>query len=227
MSHIASGGSKLSWTDPDAMPWHRLLSSAAAAEHAAAVHTARLSDYFQATEREDLAVLYGQFSKEELRHEIAVLRTCEPTPLTTISRQVYGCERMRLHDTAWWHIELMSVVHLVFEPAALAYLSFLCKNAHAIFEQPWADIICQEFARIVSEESVHMSTGRQLIRDLTPSLGDDILATLKQSIATHRAFATFGVRRFFCNVPSQENHRTALLSRYANVFDFATRGCLQ
>ena len=209
-----------------ALPWHRLFSSLALAEQAAGEQTQKIAEDFEALDNKEMAKHYKGIAQEEFGHARLVNEICrhhiKPPQLTF---DIYSGKRCRTNGLASL-VERLALVHLVFEPSALGFLSYIKRRANIFFEPNWARDIEVAFSKILKEESHHVRDGRLLVQEMFALLSTIEQTAIRKSISTHKAFLFAGFKTFFCDSPEQRNRADDMAERYKFSFRHAVRGVI-
>jgi len=215
---------KLGPADPFAEPWNRLFSTLYLAESAAAVRARALADHFHKTGDEIRREFYLDMAAEEEGHADLVRsivgRFYDADDKT---KDVYAGRRCRLPENIRY-LEWLVIIHQVFEPSALAILSYLRKYADEYFESAWARQIKRVTARILREEAAHIRKGCQhILAERRCLLSEGIVRDLKISIRTHKRFIESGIYGIFDHSVF-EQVAPALVSRLATSYSATQPG---
>lgn len=197
LSNILSLDLKMSTTCAEARPWNALFSSLYLAELAAAKQAEYAAAEFYKLGNVEAAGFYQRMAEEERSHAVIVQSMIsEFIPPPQISYDVYDGKRCKTSGDANL-AERLSIVHMVFEPSALAFLSFVKAEAENVFESDWAKIITDGCTSILWDESRHIRTGKEMIAPLLAELSDSELDLVKSGMKSHKAFLSAGIRTFF------------------------------
>lgn len=216
----------ISQADERAKSWNSFFARLAQAEHAAANQCLWLSSQFSAMGELDLAANYAEMAKEEFGHANLVLNVCRSqTELTDVMAQIYSGERLKCAGHARI-VEVLALIHLCFEPSAMAFLSFIHKEAHNFFEKEWADTVSSNFSVILKEESLHIKSGKKIVRRFLKELSSEEVKAITSSIGSNRRFIIGGIRRSFRTGSDDLNLAKLLEERYEFAFQNAISGVL-
>lgn len=220
------GKPKISQESNEAKPWISLFSSLYLAELAASEQASLAVPYFAAQGKDHIANFYRSMATEEREHAVLVRGLfdyfIEPPELAYM---IYGGERcLTKGDVAT--IERLALVHLVFEPSALAFLSHIYTIAPQIFTEDWAEVIQSVCRQILADEASHVREGRRILAPLLSTLTDTDQQLIQKSVKTHHAFLLGGIRRFFQGTPHFSPIAQALSERYSFAFANTTSGIL-
>ncbi|MEQ1664343.1 MAG: hypothetical protein ABL927_03090 [Bdellovibrionales bacterium] len=198
--------------------WNAFFSSLAAAEHAAAVQCQQIAALFRKAKRFDLEQIYLKFSEEETGHfeTVSSLINSE-IEITPKARYVYAGKLMRRQDCV---LEKMAIVHLAFEPSALAFLGHIHQNAEVYFkDQKYAQKVKNAFGAILKEEVFHIHTGKELICELLKTSDHVTRKNIKDSLRIHKAFLSLGLKYFFKNSEDSRAFTASMLVNYNLRFE--------
>lgn len=193
-------------------PWQALFSSLYLAEVAAGRQAVLASDEFRSHGDSSRAAFYKEMASEEVQHAAIVrkmFRDFAPPP--NLACDVYDARRCLTTGRANM-VERLAIVHLVFEPSAIAFLSFIGSEAPFIFEDAWAGEIQKSCRAILCDEARHVRSGREILTTLLAEIAREDIILIRRSMGSHKAFLTAGLRRFFagsqfCEVPKLLNER--------------------
>lgn len=187
--------------------WNRFLSSLAFAELAASNACVVISRFFvvapaEIQNREKYAKLYDRLADEELEHFNAVRDLCSFVEFPPqMAQDVYAGKLL----TGLYPIdpyELIAVIHLVFEPTALAIMSHIRQNADKILPTWWAISVQSALESILADEARHVRQGREALEERWPHLPPDRRKAILKSLRRHYNFLRFGLESFFKDEPS-------------------------
>lgn len=198
--------------------WNAFFSSLASAERAAAIQCKQIAALFHAAHRYDLEQIYFKFSEEETGHfeTVRSLIDCE-MDITPKARYVYAGQLMRRQDCV---LEKMAVVHLAFEPSALAFLGHIHQNAEVYFkDQKYAQKVKNAFGAILKEEVFHIHTGKELIFELLKTSDHATRKNIKNSLRIHKAFLSLGLKYFFKSIEDSRIFTDNMLVNYNLRFE--------
>lgn len=199
--------------------WDRFFSSLHFAEVAAAEQCELASRRFAAM-GDSRAAAYSEFSSQEYRHAklarelVGELTTPEPR-----AKAIYaGSLLSGIADP----IEPLAVIHLAFEPAALAYLGTAVNRAAELFGSR-ARLARALLADILRDETRHVREGAAVIRADIASADDSRRRRLHATVRRHRAFLKAGLSGFFSELPGGSTLVGALSTRYERAFRQASQ----
>ena len=208
---------------PDENSWNALFSSLALAEKAAANECQKISDQFLSEGKFDLAKEYEDLVYEEFRHcELAFSVARKIVPITSRARAVYNGELFTAHASI---LERMASVHLVFEPAALAFLGYV--SAHSkelIADEKWAKQITSAFNQILRDEVSHVMNGSKAIQKFWSNASEQEKKASLRTMKKHRAFLKAGLRSFFKDNDNQKIFLKTMLDRFDFYYERALKG---
>lgn len=176
--------------------WNRFFSSLAFAERAAAEQCELIAAAYDSRQDRAGAETYREYAGEERRHFELARRACRslisPPPR---AEQAYAGALMSAEPSL---AERLAVVHLAFEPSALAFLGHLYRNAESLLrDAAWARSVRESFGTILREEVTHTYQGRAtLIREWEKETLHG-RKTILGSLRRHRAFLCLGLQSFF------------------------------
>jgi hypothetical protein len=198
--------------------WSAFFSSLASAERAAAIQCKQIAALFHAAHRFDLEQIYLKFSDEEAGHFKMVSSLIEnKIEITTKARFVYEGKLMRRQDCV---LEKLAVVHLAFEPSALAFLGHIHQNAEVYFkDQKYAQKVKNAFGAILKEEVFHIHTGKELIYELLKTSDQVTRKNIKNSLRIHKAFLSLGLKFFFKSIEDSKIFTDNMLVNYNLRFE--------
>ncbi len=219
---------KTSPSDPQSRPWNALFSSLYLAECAAAREAAWAHAETRKIGNIKAAGFYLEMAREEERHAELVKRMFSEfivPPRTTYD--VYAAKRCLLDGPANL-VERLAVVHLIFEPSAMAFLSYIQNEAETLFTAEWSRTIRAASLEILQDEAKHIRTGRDYVQSGLDGVSDVERLKIQASMKTHRAFLKGGIRRFFAgtelsHLPEilNERYEFALNNSVKGIFDDA------
>lgn len=205
-------------------PWHKLFSSLYLAEGAAATQADFLAKKYKASGNQDLYKFYDNMADEERHHAELVKNIIFEFHLPPqTSMDIYSAKRLRCDGNANI-LERAAIIHIAFEPAALAFMSYIYSRANELFENRWAATIRKSFLAILADEANHAKIGRQIIKDQLISINYEDCQKIKKSLYTHRAFLVGGIRKYFKNYDDQAQISEDLIERYNFSFYQSIRG---
>jgi uncharacterized ferritin-like protein (DUF455 family) len=196
--------------------WNALFSSLAFSEEAAAVVCNEIAINLEKNGLTELAKKYRETLNEELNHFRLLKEVCEPVEVPPpTARDVYAGKFFLTRS----NLELMSLVHLVFEPSALAFLGYLKTNAHKILpdNHEWQARVQRNFSEILRDEVSHVHEGRSFVLAALATASDEEKALTKKSMRKHRAFIKAGLASFFRDM---EGGAPVFITDMLSRFDF-------
>jgi uncharacterized ferritin-like protein (DUF455 family) len=203
--------------------WNLFFSSLAHAEKAAADQCRVISKKFATAGNVRLSSKYVALATDEDSHFTLAEQLCMPLESPSlIAQRVYRGELMSSDASV---LERMSIIHLVFEPSALAFLGLLRQHADQISTDPKViDRIERCLGEILKDEVSHVYEGRTLVEEqLEHSTPAEIKKT-KRSIRRHRAFLIAGLKSFFKPSPDSSPVVQQMLSKFAFYFEKSNKG---
>lgn len=203
--------------------WNAFFSSLAFAEQAAGEQCRAIATDLQKQGDPSLAALYTELAAEEDRHFALVKRVCQKLeePSGT-ARRVYSGEWMSEAPST---IERMACVHLVFEPAALAFLGYLHAHSEEVIIDPiWSKTIRESFSNILRDEVEHVYLGKEWIRAALVSATPEDIRKTRKSIRRHRAFLIAGLKSYFKHMSKEPKCVAIMLSRFNFYFEKSMQG---
>jgi hypothetical protein len=180
-----------------AEPWLRLFSSLSLAEEAAGKLTRWAAEEFLRSGNLELFRHYQRIADEEFIHAKlvrAVARTFFVPPDASLG--IYAGQRFVLTGRARL-AEVLATIHLVFEPSALAFLSYIQVRAPEFFVGSWATDVENAFGAILRDESEHIKSSFDILSALISGLRDEERIQLRRTMRTHRIFLKAGIQNFF------------------------------
>lgn len=211
-------------SEPLTRNWNAFFSSLACAEQAAAVQCERIAEGFEARGDLNLASRYREYAGEERGHFRIVSAVCrEFHDPTARARQAYDGGLMNPDPSI---LERLAVVHIGFEPSALAYLGYLFRYADELLgEARWASEIKAGFGAILREEVTHIHFGKNVILSEWAAASPGTQATVLKALRRHRAFLSLGLGSFFRGLPnaSVADFVPAMVKDYRLRIDSLTR----
>lgn len=176
--------------------WNAFFSSLARAEQAAARQCELVADGFEARGEQGLATRYREYAEEELGHFALASSVCrEFIEPTARARQAYDGGLMSGRPSI---LERLAVVHIGFEPSALAYLGHLYRHADELLGSPgWAEQVRESFGPILREEVLHVHAGRGLILSEWARASAHERSLIVKTLRRYRAFLSLGLGSFF------------------------------
>lgn len=207
----------------DEMSWNALFSSLALAEKAAANECQKISDQFLKEGKLELAKEYEDLVYEEFRHcELAYSVARKIVPITPKARVIYNGELFSKNAST---LERMASVHLIFEPAALAFLGYVSSHSKELIQdEKWASEITRAFNCILRDEVSHVLNGSKTIREFWKNASFEEKRTSLKTMKKHRAFLKAGLKSFFKNNESKKEFLTTMLNRFDFYYEKALKG---
>jgi uncharacterized ferritin-like protein (DUF455 family) len=207
----------------DTFSWNALFSSLALAEKAAANECQKISDQFSREGLVDLANEYEDLAYEEIRHcELAHSVARKIVPITARAKSVYSGELFTKDASV---LERMTSVHLVFEPAALAFLGYVSSHSKSLVaDEKWAKEITTAFNQILRDEVSHVMNGSKAIQKFWSVANDEEKVASLRTMKKHRAFLIAGLKSFFKNNDSKKEFVKTMLDRFDFYYERALKG---
>lgn len=176
--------------------WNRFFSSLAFAEKAAAEQFEVIADGFRDRGDRKQEAVYRGYAEEERRHFELVSGICrelvEPSPR---AKQAYQGGLMSPDPSL---AERLANVHLGFEPSALAFLGYFCRNSSKLLlDQEWARTARSAFRQILRDEVGHVYRGSETVEREWKNVDAAESGRILQSLRRHRAFLSLGLKSFF------------------------------
>lgn len=207
-------------TESQSQQWNRFFSSIAHAEAAAAEQCDLIADLYRARGDEKSEAIYRSYAAEEREHYELVAGVCKKIlPPSPRAMEIYGGARLSKNATL---TERLATLHLSFEPSALAYLGYLCRNAHRLLNDPsWALSAHKAFQKIVREEVRHIYGGKECFEREWQRASVQEKHDVLRSLRKHGTFLALGLKTFFGEsagafveeMTSDYRRRVALLSQ--------------
>lgn len=201
--------------------WNKFFSSLAFAELAAATECDFIAKHFSDSGEVEMQTQYEKFAEDERAHFKLVLGA---TPkVTSPPQRALSVYAGALYSPKASVLEHMAVVHMAFEPAALAYLGFLYRNAFEVIENSsFADRVQRACRAILKDEANHVVIGRH---SFEKKLRDKSLApTIFRSLKRHESFLKLGLKSFFSGLDRQPDFIKPMVQDYGKRFQSAVEG---
>jgi hypothetical protein len=213
--------------------WSQLFATLSLAERAAGVQMTRLSAELDERGQHALAEDYSRFAEEEFSHERAVASLCRgEAAVDARTRSVYDGERTLIRDEHWV-AEILGLIHLVFEPAGMAFYSQILSLSRDLFSEEESRLVRATLGPILREEAGHISAGRELFFHQFESRPIETKRRIRRSVKLHRAFVTMGLRSLFegwtrasWSEPEHEQICEAMVSRFEIISSRVAQGRL-
>lgn len=209
--------------------WNEFFLDLAEAEYAASREALWISTVFQNAGETKLSEKYGTIAEEERKHGDLMTGLSEG-PMQSkarASQEILSgsrCSFEQCQDNAL--LERLVLVHLVFEPSALAILSFIVRNTKEFFNPGRAKRVKQDLCEILMDESKHIKESLDLIQVLWANAEDDVRKSIDQSVGRHRSFIKAGIRTTFSKQGPMKFLGRELTSRFDFSFQQTTRGVI-
>ena len=117
------------------------------------------------------------------------------------------------------------MIHLVFEPSALAFLGYLYQESKSLFADALlVQRIEKNFSLILRDEVNHVNEGSKIVAELWAAAPTSERRTCLKSIRRHRAFLVAGLKSFFKDDPEALAHLTPMLIRFESHYSRAVKG---
>ena len=202
--------------------WNLFFSSLAHAEKAAANQCRKISTLLESTDH-SLADKYSGFALDEDQHFALAKDICQPLEVPTeMAQKVYRGDLMTDNASI---LERTAIIHLVFEPSALAFLGMLKQNVYLFAEdEKFAARVEKCFGDILRDEVGHVYEGKLLVQERLRHSSEREIRETKRSIRRHRAFLKVGLKSFFSNSPNLNPFLEQMLSRFEFYFEKSYAG---
>jgi hypothetical protein len=203
--------------------WNALFSSLAFAEKAAANECLKVAKRFRDDGLNDLADEYDGLAVEENRHhDLALSVAREIVPLTERASLIYAGGFFSKNGSV---LERLMSVHFVFEPSALAFLGYISRHSHDLFEdRQWADQITKAFNQILRDEVHHVQDGGLMIKRFWSTATDKEKEVALKTMRRHRAFLKAGLLSFFSQVEIKKEVVFKMLERFDFYYEKSVKG---
>jgi hypothetical protein len=203
--------------EPSEREWIEFLSIVAAGEMVAASKCRTIAEHMELSGREEIARLYRGFQADEKRH-FRLLAQASPAyaPIPEYMSRLFRGELLSDPTSV---AETMALTHLVFETAALSYLSHFTQFDFS--SRPALSRLPDAAASILRDEAKHVVDGADSIKECFPeSLEGQARAELLASLDRHASelfelpYRVFGASSPFAD---------SLSRRFASYFQTAKK----
>lgn len=203
--------------------WNAFFSSLALAEKAAAEQCQLISEHYAREGNAALADEYAQLFEEEITHfQLASAVCLEAVEASNTAKAVYAGGLLSKSPSI---LERMAVIHLVFEPSALAFLGYLYQESQSVFTDALlVKRIKKNFSLILRDEVNHVHEGSKIVAELWGAAPERERRTCLKSIRRHRAFLVAGLKSFFKDDAETRAHLTPMLNRFESHYSRAVKG---
>jgi uncharacterized ferritin-like protein (DUF455 family) len=210
-------------SDSSLSNWNAFFSSLALAEKAAAEQCHLISKHYAREGNAALADEYAQLFEEETTHfQLASAVCLEAVEASNTAKAVYAGGLLSKNPSI---LERMAVIHLVFEPAALAFLGYLYQESKSLFTDALlVKRIERNFALILRDEVNHVNEGSKIVANLWAAAPAGEHRACLKSIRRHRAFLVAGLKSFFKDDPEARVYLTPMLDRFESHYSRAVKG---
>lgn len=223
---LAGSAAPITRDSEEAKPWLALFSSLFLAELAASEQAGRAAEEFERCGQKEFARFYRDMEREERNHaDLVRLLFDDFIAPPRLALDIYGAQRCLAHGRVGL-VERLALIHLVFEPSALAFLSHISASARLFFSDDWARTIRSSCRQILADEVAHVRQGRTLLVDQLANMGSADKELIHRSIRTHRNFISAGIRRFFQGSVPFAGAPKVLNERFTFAFDNAVHGVI-
>lgn len=182
--------------------WNQFFSILAFAEKAAADQCELIADEYSKRGDQLHESLYRKYAAEERGHHALVKSICRDETLPSKrAQEVY--DGKLLPPDAGLGLRL-ALVHLAFEPSALAYLGYFSRHAPSLLcDQQWAKATQKAFRKILREEVVHIYRGKNCLELEWERADDQEKQKIRRGLRLHSSFLALGLKTFFPAPESQ------------------------
>lgn len=203
--------------------WDMFFSKLAHAESGAAIQCKQIAQLYKEQGNSSQSKKYLELASEEEQHFSIIKSITENMiALDRTSEKVYEGNYMSKTRNP---LEKMASVHLVFEPAALAFLGYIYQN----YEKINADFnksikIRDALALVLRDEVSHVYEGKCDIKTLIKSSNKNDIDLTKRAMRKHKAFIVVGMKKVFEKTEESKKHLNEMLNRFEFYSDKAAEG---
>lgn len=203
--------------------WDIFFSKLAHAENGAAIQCRQIAQLYKEQGNSSQSKKYLDLASEEEQHFSIIKSITENMiALDCTSEKVYEGNYMSKTRNP---LEKMASVHLVFEPAALAFLGYIYQN----FEKINVDLnksrkIRDALALVLRDEVSHVYEGKSDIKSLIKSSTKNEIDLAKRAMRKHKAFIIVGMKKVFEKSDESKKHLYEMLNRFEFFSNKAAEG---